>query len=68
MHAKLGDRIVVQSRRVGMPERIGSIVEVRGPDGQPPYVVCWFDRPGEHLFFPGADATVRRDVEDSPSL
>ena len=57
MKAKIGDHIVVASHTVGSPPREGEIVEVRGTDGDPPYVVRWNDG-HEGLTFPGADAHV----------
>lgn len=54
MHAKIGDRLQVQSRTVGVPERIGVIVEVRHDDGSPPYLVRFVDG-HEALVFPGPD-------------
>jgi len=60
MKAKAGDKLVIKGHHVGEPERDGEIVEVRGPDGSPPWLVRWDDEPGEHLFFPGTDAEVVR--------
>lgn len=57
MQAEVGDRVVVRSRRVGVPGRVGEVVAVRGEAGRPPYVVRWDDG-REALFFPGPDATV----------
>jgi hypothetical protein len=58
MHAQVGDRIVIVGHRVGEHERDGEILEVRGPDGAPPYVVRWDDTGHEGLFFPGSDARI----------
>jgi hypothetical protein len=58
MRASIGDRIVVRSRHVGVPERIGDVVEIRGDDGSPPYLVRWHDNGSVGLFYPGADATI----------
>jgi hypothetical protein len=55
MQAKVGDRIVVESHKVGQARREGEILEVRGDDGSPPYVIRWDDG-HEGLTFPGADA------------
>lgn len=60
MEAHVGDRLIVRSHHVGAPDRIGEIVEVRGSEGNPPYVVRWGDSGHEGLFFPGSDATIRR--------
>jgi hypothetical protein len=57
MHAKVGDRLVVEGAHVDAPRREGEVVEVRGKDGQPPYVVKWSDG-HEGLTFPGPDAHV----------
>lgn len=58
MRAVVGDRIRVHGHRVGDPDRVGEILEVRGEDGGPPYVVRWDDDGHESLFFPGSDAEV----------
>lgn len=57
MQANTGDRLHVHANTVGEPDRIGEIVEVRGDNGQPPYVVR-FDDGTEKLVFPGPDAVV----------
>jgi hypothetical protein len=57
MYAKVGDKIVVRGNRVAEPERDAVVVEVRGSDGSPPYVVRWSDG-HEGLYFPGPDAVV----------
>lgn len=58
MHAKVGDRIVIHGHRIGEPDRDCEVLEVRGEDGGPPYVVRWEDSGHECLFFPGSDASV----------
>jgi hypothetical protein len=66
MKAQVGDRLVIRSHAIGMKERHATIVDVRGADGGPPYVVHWSDDPSDephdHLFYPGPDA----DVEHHP--
>jgi len=57
MEAHVGDRLVTESNRVDSPRREGDIVEVRGADGAPPYVVKWADG-HEGLVYPGDDAHV----------
>jgi hypothetical protein len=37
---------------------MGEVVEVRGPDGQPPFLVR-FDDGAERLMFPGPDCEVQ---------
>jgi uncharacterized protein DUF1918 len=58
MYASAGDEIVVEGHHLGQPRRTGEILEVRGPDGAPPYLVQWDDSPHPVLFFPGSDARV----------
>ncbi|QIS17246.1 DUF1918 domain-containing protein [Nocardia terpenica] len=58
MRAEIGDRILVHSRAVGIPEQTGEIIEVRGANGAPPYVVRFGDG-HESLLFPGPDCVVR---------
>ncbi len=57
MHAKVGDHLVVEGRVVGSQRREGEVIEIRGPDGEPPYVVRWSDG-HEGLTYPGPDAHV----------
>jgi hypothetical protein len=57
MHANVGDRLLVEGHTVGEPRREGEVIEVRGDDGGPPYVVRWSDG-HEGLVYPGPDAHV----------
>jgi hypothetical protein len=57
MRAEIGDRLHVHSRSVGEPDRMSEIVEIRGEDGAPPYLVRREDG-HESLVFPGPDASV----------
>ena len=41
MYARAGDRIVIAPRSVGGAVRDGEILETRGPNGAPPYLVRW---------------------------
>jgi hypothetical protein len=59
MRASVGDRIVIEGHRVGEPVRDCEVIEVRGTDGGPPYIVRWEDSDHESFFFPGPDATVQ---------
>lgn len=43
MRAQPGDSVTVPGRHVGSAERHGEVLEVRGPDGGPPYLICWDD-------------------------
>jgi hypothetical protein len=60
MRAQTGDRLHVHGRNVGNPDHMGEIVEVRGADGGPPYLVRFPDG-HESLVFPGPDCVVERD-------
>src|SRR4051794_41080319 len=57
MQATVGDHLVVEGHTVGQPRREGEILEVRGKDGAPPYVVRWEDG-HEGVTCPGSDAFV----------
>jgi hypothetical protein len=57
MHASAGDHLHVHGRVVGQREQIGVIVEVRGTQGDPPYLVRYPDG-HETLMYPGPDAVV----------
>jgi Domain of unknown function (DUF1876)/Domain of unknown function (DUF1918) len=50
MKAAVGDRVFVASGRPGH-ERMGRIVELRHPDGTPPYVVRWDDTGTDEVSF-----------------
>ncbi len=51
MKAQVGDELVVRGRHVGDPDRTGVIIEVRGEEGAPPYLVRWSDG-HESSFYP----------------
>ena len=57
MQASVGDQLHVHGRTVGDNDHVGQIVEVRGADGNPPYLVRYPDG-RETLVFPGPDAVV----------
>jgi hypothetical protein len=59
MKASVGDRMVIKGHHVGDPIQDGEILEVRGADGAPPYVIRWEDTGRQSLFFPGPDAEVQ---------
>ena len=58
MKAAVGDRLVINATHVDGPVRDGEVIEVRGEDGEPPYVVRWSDG-HEGLVFPGPGTVVR---------
>ncbi|GAB3547624.1 hypothetical protein J2S53_002440 [Actinopolyspora lacussalsi] len=57
MKATTGERLHMHSRTVEQPDRVGVILEVRGEDGNPPYLVR-FDDGHERLVYPGTDCEV----------
>ena len=57
MRAVVGDRLRVHGRAAGTSDQTSEIIEVRGPDGAPPYLVR-HDDGQESLVFPGSDALV----------
>lgn len=57
MQAIVGDRMHVHGRKVGTADRVAEIIEVRGPDGSPPYMVRFPDG-RESLMFPGPDCVI----------
>lgn len=59
MHAKVGDEIVVDSRKLGAPARSGRVAEVREGGGVEHYLVRWDDG-HESVFFPSSNAHVVR--------
>jgi hypothetical protein len=58
MRAVVGDEIQVHGRTVGSGGQRGEILEVRGPDGAPPYLVRFADG-HEGLVYPGPDCEVQ---------
>jgi hypothetical protein len=57
MQATVGDRLLVRGKNVGLSDQHGEIVEVRGANGAPPYLVRFADG-HEGLVFPGPDCVV----------
>jgi hypothetical protein len=69
MQATIGDRLHVHGNSVGQPDKTGEIIEVKGTEGAPPYLVH-FDDGHTGLVFPGPDAIVesaRRKAGARPS-
>ena len=57
MHAEQGDRIIIESNRVGTPARVGEILEViEQADGES-YCVRWEDG-HESSFYPTSGARI----------
>lgn len=62
MRANPGDALVVKGHSVGDHDREAVIVEVRGKEGAPPYLVRWRDG-HESVFFPSSDALVQHRID-----
>ncbi len=67
MQAAIGDRLHIHSNAVGMKDRVGEIVEVRGSNGAPPYVVRFPDGHTSTIY-PGPDCVIEPGAEQRPSL
>ena len=61
LQASVGDRLHVHSHTVGVTDKIALILEVRGEQGAPPYLVRFPDG-HETLVYPGSDCV----IESSP--
>lgn len=57
MNASIGDRLLVHGHVVGEKDRIGTIIEIQGAHGDPPYLVR-FDDGHTTLVVPGPDAVI----------
>ncbi|GAA2029750.1 hypothetical protein GCM10009740_19270 [Terrabacter terrae] len=58
MRAQVGDRIILAAEHIDEPTRDGEVLEVRGADGGPPYVVRWGDG-HTGLIYPGPGSVLR---------
>ena len=67
MRAEIGDELVVKGRHVGDEGREGTIIEVHGEDGGPPYLVRWDDG-HESVFFPSTGTLVEHRPARTASL
>jgi hypothetical protein len=59
MRAEIGDTVHIHSRTVGSKDRFGEVIEVRGANGAPPYMVRFPDG-HESLLYPGPDCVVEQ--------
>ena len=62
MKAYQGDRIILAASRVDEATRDGEVLEVRGEDGEPPYLVRWTDG-HTGLMYPGPGSVLRVETE-----
>ena len=62
MRASIGDRLHIHTNHIGSDDHYGRIIEIRGANGAPPYLV---EFPDGHtsLVFPGPDAVVEPSTQ-----
>lgn len=58
MQATIGDHVIVHGRNVGNGDRRGEVIDIRGQNGEPPYLVRWEADGHEGLVFPGPDCQI----------
>lgn len=58
MKAAPGNWLMIEGTHLNDPKRHGQILEVRGTDGAPPYVVRWDDTGTETVVIPTTGAHV----------
>ena len=58
MEAQVGDLIEVPGTRIDHAVREAEILEVRGREGAPPFLVKWLETGQTALIFPGPDARI----------
>lgn len=63
MKAEIGDRLVVHGRHLDDGARVGTILEVHGANGAPPYVVAWEGEHEQTVVIPGPDAYVEHAAD-----
>jgi len=57
MRATVGDRVRIHGRAVGMAERTGEVVDIRGHE-EDPLLVVRFDDGHEAIISPGSDCEI----------
>jgi len=65
MKAQKGDRIILAAKHTDQPTRDGEVLEVRGADGGPPYLVRWTDG-HTGLLYPGPGSILRVEGAHGP--
>ena len=68
MKAHVGDQLRIRGHSIGVPDRLGEVIEVHGVGGTPPFLVRWGDSGHEGLLFPGNDAEVEPNREHHDEL
>jgi hypothetical protein len=67
MKAKVGDRLVIKGHRIHEADRDAEILEIRGPDGAPPYLIRWSDSGRDTIMYPGVDARILHPEHAPPA-
>jgi len=67
MKAHQGDRIILAASHTDEPTRDGEVLEVRGANGDPPYLVRWADG-HTGLMYPGPGSVLRIEGEHVASV
>ncbi|HTJ72592.1 MAG TPA: DUF1918 domain-containing protein [Actinospica sp.] len=62
MRAAIGDTLHIHTNHLGTTEDLAEILEVRGTDGAPPYLVQFKDG-RKRLLFPGPDAVIESPLK-----
>src|SRR5450631_4231179 len=62
MKVHQGDRIILAASHTDEPTRDGEVLEVRGANGEPPYLVRWADG-HTRLMYPGPGSILRVEAE-----
>ena len=58
MDARPGDELVIKGHRTSQPDRKGEVLETRGANGGPPFVVRWDDTGHTTMLYPGTDCEI----------
>jgi hypothetical protein len=58
MKAVPGDWLMIEGTHLNDRKRHGLILEIRGPDGSPPYLVRWDDGDAETVVVPSSGAHI----------
>jgi len=66
MRAAVGDWLRLGGRDAGQSQRAGQIIEIRGADGEPPYLVRFRDG-HTSLVIPGPGAVIGQSAPDEPA-
>lgn len=66
MRAAIGDTLHIHTNHLGTTEHLGEILEVRGTDGAPPYLVQFRDGT-TRLLYPGPDAVIEHPAAAHPA-